>query len=317
MANRKKSQEYLIAYFDILGYKTLVANQKAQEHELIIAIEEMIRNVMFAKHLYGPKKAMVFCFSDNFLICIKLKSADEIIALLGKLVFMLQLIQIKFIQEYNIFLRGSIVKGLAYARDRFIYGKGLIQAYTIENEIAVFPRIIVESSLVHEYIGLLEDFADCIGVEEPEINERNMFGVAQRMLFYDDKENERYSEAKTVCLKRDFDNEYYIDVLPELLRDTQNREILSIDLKRGLEEGETKFQCSLFLLCYRIVNALSENAENHRVLEKYLWYCSYVNQFCYALGIEQPFSYDSIQFKTKINLKNAQYQGLANRLVMF
>lgn len=316
MAN-KKTSNHILAYFDILGYKDILKRSLFTEEELIGYIEEITQMVLLMKQpLFGKRRAKVYCFSDNFVICIKIDREKEIVFLLEALIFALQKIQTKLLAEYSIFIRGSIVKGKIYGNRNFIFGEGLIKAYEIENELAVYPRIIVEYDLVKEVIGLVKGYFEFKDIQPAElISERNFCYQFREALFDDDNSDDTFS-IRTICLRRDVDNEFFVDFLQDLLNVIDDKVIRKIDCDNEIE-SLSDFNLILFVY-YNIINkALSENAENKHVLIKYLWCCSYINLFCLENDIQPPFTYESIQDNTNINLKNAKYKELKEYLRMY
>ncbi|MDD2524575.1 MAG: hypothetical protein PHT81_07005, partial [Endomicrobiaceae bacterium] len=55
-------------------------------------------------------------------------------------------IQLLFLSN-GILMRGGITIGNLYLNDIFVYGKGLSEAYFMESELAIYPRMILSSKL--------------------------------------------------------------------------------------------------------------------------------------------------------------------------
>lgn len=51
--------------------------------------------------------------------------------------------------NYSIFIRGAIVCGKIFFSDNYIFGDGLVKAYSLENEMAVVPRIILDKEVLN------------------------------------------------------------------------------------------------------------------------------------------------------------------------
>lgn len=62
------------------------------------------------------------------------------------------IIQKELLQNDHILLRGSITKGDVFYDDEIIFGAGIVKAY-INEERAVYPRIIIAKELVDEYVN--------------------------------------------------------------------------------------------------------------------------------------------------------------------
>jgi hypothetical protein len=221
----------------------------------------------------------------------------------------MQKIQGKLMAEYGVFIRGSIVKGNLYTNKNFLFGNGLISAYEIENELAVYPRIIVEYGLVKEVIELVEAYFEFENVPPPEIiNERNFCYLFREAIFGKDILDTEYT-SRNIALRKDEDNEYYVDFLKELLDVKGNNSVHKIDIYQEID-SMPEFNLVLLAYCKVVFKALIDNSENRHVLIKYLWCCSYINQFCLENDIEPPFTFESIQYNSNINLKNAKYKEL-------
>jgi hypothetical protein len=46
------------------------------------------------------------------------------------------------------FVRGAIVKGRLYHDDEMVFGEALVKAYSLENEVARYPQIMITSDVV-------------------------------------------------------------------------------------------------------------------------------------------------------------------------
>ena len=161
--------ECCIAFIDILGFKDMVENNIDY---VILALRyiKMFRDSFYRlpSHMgnpdwtevasepdedtYGyenlPKATM---FSDSIVIS---KEIDEYFSFSDFINFIAQL-QFELLRE-GILLRGGIDIGKVYHDEAFIFGKGLISAYLLENEISKYPRITISKRAL-EKINLLND----------------------------------------------------------------------------------------------------------------------------------------------------------------
>lgn len=55
------------------------------------------------------------------------------------------------------FLRGAVTAGSLYMDDRFVTGKGLVDAVVLEEQVATFPRVVLSDSCVELMLGDLDD----------------------------------------------------------------------------------------------------------------------------------------------------------------
>ena len=135
MQEELQLKNYIICYFDVLGTK---------EKDVQKAIRDMLIVSHCANKTYQLKNKLERrSFSDNFLIASENNNEfalEDVLHTIGY-VYSLSLI------DSNIFIRGSLVEGeLSFLPD-IVLGKGLLEGYYLENEAAVFPRIVVSNEL--------------------------------------------------------------------------------------------------------------------------------------------------------------------------
>lgn len=88
-------------------------------------------------------------FSDNVIVSLKLTDDDEKnIRFILTFILYAWLLQRDLIERYGMFIRGSLTRGKLFIDDDILFGSGLIRAYTIENEVAKYPRIIIDKSIM-------------------------------------------------------------------------------------------------------------------------------------------------------------------------
>ena len=139
-------KKYFIAYFYILGFEDIVnKGDRFKDLKLLHTIKDIINNsrmmTSYFKKVDNLKEIQFKVFSDNFLYC----TEENYIALIS----LVSCLQSAFITS-NLVIRGSLCHGDLLFDNEFLYGKGLIDAYKIESEIAIFPRIIIDESFLIE-----------------------------------------------------------------------------------------------------------------------------------------------------------------------
>ena len=92
-------------------------------------------------------------FSDNIVVATK---ADSLHALytLSYIAYNLQ----RDFLEKGIVCRGAITKGQLYINAEYVFGSGLIRAYELEDNVAFYPRIILDR--LPEVNLVLENYTD-------------------------------------------------------------------------------------------------------------------------------------------------------------
>lgn len=167
-------QPHIILLLDILGYKNLIKNTSPQKsendylveiHTLMSSLSSFIeyRNKRIDDKIeydLNLSRFKYIIFSDNILFFAPYNSEIDSSNLYSNLIYGLS----EFLFQYpkdDIFFRGSITKGLLFYDENlhFIYGSGLIRAYELESNIAVYPRIIIDPCLkpVSFLVGWAQD----------------------------------------------------------------------------------------------------------------------------------------------------------------
>lgn len=147
-----------VTFFDILGFKNMLSKKSCDEVNNIINV--------FYKENDRVKDQVGNCnydintisFSDSVIRASVLKddysNIDYCEALLNEIVN-LSCIQMNLIRE-GIWIRGGVAFGeICIDNEKgIVFGEGFVDAYTLESQIANFPRIVISSDIFDE----LEDF---------------------------------------------------------------------------------------------------------------------------------------------------------------
>ena len=135
-----------IAYLDILGYKQKIGKNGEHAAKLARTIDDHIKRIKRStteldlkemKYVDGDIKMKAF--SDNILLCSESNwySLFSLVAILqGRMA------------EDGMFIRGSMCHGQLYFDNEFVCGQGIVLAHEIENDIAIYPRIIVHQTYI-------------------------------------------------------------------------------------------------------------------------------------------------------------------------
>lgn len=138
------AKDYYIASLDILGGKKLIFQDKNNKHL------NAIKNIYTSWISINKGSSNVFpllkfkIFSDNIILDIDAECKDGLDYLLE---FAADLANHFLTSEYK--PRGGICKGPLYIDDTFVRGSGLVEAYEMESETAIYPRIILTSDIVN------------------------------------------------------------------------------------------------------------------------------------------------------------------------
>jgi len=151
------SHESIIAYFDILGYKNMMAEacQLGNQNLLLLTLKKCIKTTdTFQFREYG-----YHVFSDNFIKGISINNLNAYSYYLIEILTELSAIQCNFINA-NIFIRGAITQGNYYQDKDFVFGKSVIDAYIIESQTAIYPRIVIEDICLDNFCSRSSNYTN-------------------------------------------------------------------------------------------------------------------------------------------------------------
>jgi hypothetical protein len=143
--------EYYVAFLDILGFKDLVLSETDGDKQIIDNYLKKIKEFINGnKEENTIPKLSVNAISDAIILAVPFGSEyQENISNLRRLCVAIQDIQYKLALE-KIWLRGAISFGNAYISDgeKQIIGPAYIHAYLLEEKVAIYPRVILDSKLL-------------------------------------------------------------------------------------------------------------------------------------------------------------------------
>lgn len=148
MSNINYSKNSLV-FLDLLGFKSLVNQNQSLE-----VILEVLNKLTFATDvsLYeNYLKIQRMQFSDGILIWANTISYKDIVIFLSKIGF-----AISRLHAQGIFTRGCIAYGDHFTDNNILVSPVFIEAYTAEQENAIFPRLIMSSTFVNHVESIIE-----------------------------------------------------------------------------------------------------------------------------------------------------------------
>lgn len=255
------NKKHLVAFLDILGFKSHVKNYLKPNNE----DKEILKNIKsaFEKALNPPytkfyKRMGIEIQYKQFSDCtcwsipdLDLKEISLNVMLLCSFIHLLNEFYFNM-YTFNLYIRGGVSVGFHYEDDNMIFSEGLIKAYELESK-AIYPRIILDDELIERlkyFWTYQKDTVALFGIDKLLVLDReglvfiNPFSPAQsfeKMILSGDMEKPTfYDESKDLKTN-----------LVDLDKIIQMREV------KRLENEIEKLK-------------LNENIDN-RVLEKYLW----------------------------------------------
>lgn len=289
---RLETSEHVIMCVDILGYQEMLANEKNKgenkeenKHDLLNKINRLFEGAIETSKIFDYDKVdesvaanmRYHIYSDNVIFAIKLNGQNTIYALIS------MLRQASFLQQRSIrggmTLRGGITIGKFYYNEisekNFVYGQGLVDAYTLESKVAVDPKIVVDENVFKMLNEELEkkkdtykniDLVNCIN--NLCIREENGIIFVNYLTGIDS------SSLNVSCIKSED------DLRSEIGEENFERFILTfINHKLFIEKNLKKYR-------YNDKNSDTKKY-NDRVFRKYQWMRDYHNRCCKKLCLNE------------------------------
>lgn len=146
--------ECYVAFLDILGFKKII-NEESDLPEQAFHIIRSTRDKLEAESNTADlddewaemlENMLIRIMSDSIIIAIQQQYRDS----LAFVIYAAGELQRELFKK-GILIRGGISCGELYWDDEIVYGRGLVQAYELEN-CACFPRIIISGNTIRNYL---------------------------------------------------------------------------------------------------------------------------------------------------------------------
>ena len=201
-------EDRIVLFLDILGFKKIIEETLEKDIEVVTKTTHLAESLMeMTKNaIRGSNKTsrVVSQFSDSIVISFL---EDDITELKNLFSIINQLVAKLLAQGY--YCRGAISYGKLYHKNNIVFGPALVDAYETESQAALYPRIILDHSIVelmkfnyslklnHEYRKILfeEDVKLYLSIDSDDKFYINYFTGA--MLFFEgEKLSEIYSSLR-------------------------------------------------------------------------------------------------------------------------
>jgi hypothetical protein len=138
---RPKLARCAVLFVDLLGVRVMTHGAAAQAN--LVALEGAIGGT-YRSFLRRDTPWPAAMFSDTLVVAAPVADLDDE-TVLGGLVDQAAWLQQSLVWA-GYFIRGAVTLGDFYIRDGFLYGPALVEAYRLENTVAIHPRIILGTS---------------------------------------------------------------------------------------------------------------------------------------------------------------------------
>ncbi|MBD5474370.1 MAG: hypothetical protein HDR17_00020 [Lachnospiraceae bacterium] len=155
---------HCLAYLDILGAKNLMSKESEKFLNDLNSIYFNAFHSVALTNRFDKREIFFKIFSDNILLAINLK--DNNTSRKTKIETILNLVGNIFNDalRHGYLLRGAITEGEFFQNDIFVYGKALLEAIKLEEEIAIYPRIIAQETIKEALPQYFYESADGLNV---------------------------------------------------------------------------------------------------------------------------------------------------------
>lgn len=142
-ASSPTTKKCFIAYLDLLGTKEKIGVPQSLDDIYTIYRDALNAHKKFPND--DKPNLNVKIFSDNILVSIEVNPEyEESLLDLDYLLHFVIYFQLYALTHAAWLLRGCITMGELYIDNVFVWGKGLVHAYELESNIAIYPRVIID-----------------------------------------------------------------------------------------------------------------------------------------------------------------------------
>lgn len=160
--SRGEGKERWVAYLDILGFGDFVERNSTEDlwHATSRKVAQVLDSVAQIRraeeHAEDWTRDMtVSMFSDS--VAISTRDTDAFGA--QGIVHLVSLVAATF-PEYGLFVRGAIVRGHHYEMGPAMFSPALVAAVKLEEDLAVFPRVVAASDVVRDVASRAREIDD-------------------------------------------------------------------------------------------------------------------------------------------------------------
>jgi hypothetical protein len=142
--------DHLLTYMDILGFRKLVEESVSDPAKMERIIEILFQ--METQTSLGTPQNSIFAntqnFSDLIIRAIPLDQGSELPVRISLECMILAGIQCKLLLENAVLIRGGVCLDKFYMEQGFAFGPALVKSHHLAEDVAIYPRIIIDSKIV-------------------------------------------------------------------------------------------------------------------------------------------------------------------------
>lgn len=151
-----KYEQRIVAFIDILGFKALLndtldknGDDNEQAIDSVVSAYEAIRDIwdLDKKSDYlnteSSESKKVSIFSDCLVVSFEINQPSEVFFTLLEIKWL-----IMRLLSRKILCRGAVSLGKFIHTDNYLFGPALVEAYTLESKAAMYPRVILDNTVI-------------------------------------------------------------------------------------------------------------------------------------------------------------------------
>lgn len=268
-----ETEPRMVCFMDILGFSELINQYDSDITSTVLQdIQEsfeLAKTQLLEKNLSGNEEAVKHLkyqtFSDN--ICISIPYFDNENDFLSN--FNLLAVYVRGFQSImmskGIFMRGGISTGSYYADNNIIFSKGLVNAYYLESKKAIYPRVIIDDSIIIKLFNYNKDRLDYFGLDKTIIFDwencafLNPFGLIESSI------SQFESVAKEIKKELDDEDDQFTKAITNF---TNSMTEMTIGLMKSLADNDKKI---IEPIKSEIIKNIYNYQNNSNVASKYIW----------------------------------------------
>lgn len=250
-------KESYVAFLDVLGFKNMVMKKKNQK--LTTYFQEVNKVIKDLKNIEPKKNIGYIVISDSIILTLeKDNNITRNKFILRQLCIAVRRIQKKLALN-NIWLRGAISSGKTYfdQDNNQIVGPAYINAYQLEEELAIYPRVILDNRIINDLnFDSSDEFIKEINYEKSE-NESNV-------ALYDWNKNEFITNHSI-----EQDVLFFIDYLYDVINSNEEFRKIYNNIKENLYSSTKISKKYRWVTNYLYTIALRSENKNNTEINNY------------------------------------------------
>lgn len=147
MSEKYKTTKSIVAFIDVLGSTEAIMKDADKSLQMMHdAYSEAIKlfESLFEDGMRIKPRAKIF--SDNIVVSVS-REGESGHGAFCAIAMISAIIQVQFL-KHGFLTRGGIASGSFFVDDMMVWGTALVKAYNLENNLAIYPRIIIDAELI-------------------------------------------------------------------------------------------------------------------------------------------------------------------------